>query len=97
MAKLSKYANPIGVGSRIPPLWVPLKVAVKYLNVTEATVRRYADGGKLTTRQNERGQREFLFLDIVNFLKEKKRKAAEEAREAVRRAVNMAKEAGYEK
>jgi len=80
--KLSRYANPIGIGSRIPPLFVPLKVAVKYLGVIEETVHRWADEGKITSRRNKQNQREYLFLDIVNLLKENKRKAADAARQA---------------
>ena len=40
MAKLTKYPNSLGQ-SRIPPLFVPLRVVVKYLGCAEDTVRRH--------------------------------------------------------
>ena len=83
MAKLTKYHSPLG-DSRIPPLYVPLRVVVKYLGCAEDTVRRYADNGTLTTRRDKNDRREFLFLDVVNLLKQRKREAAEAARRAVK-------------
>jgi len=55
----SKASKPISL--------LRLTTAARELNVSESTLRRYADTGKLPHLRDSAGQRLFVMADLVNF------------------------------